>query len=248
MLDKIKKNYLKISVLFFVLFIILTIVASRQFKVVNPYKDKSIEDNSAGKYYSLIYNEGVLSSVTSNSTVINILKKDLLLFSRAFYYEDIDNTKLCAFTFMPDYKKISDNTYEFKGKYYGVSNLVTLKITNIKNNSVRLSISDDEKNNIDKQLSLNGPMTNLIENLPIEDKFYSVRYYQKSGEIITTFYDGYRIDSVDTALKKITDSLGVSTDLYKKKIKYFVNGFGERSIEDIKKNQSTYTLGSYWQQ
>lgn len=230
---------------FLIVLILLTggyFIGSRNigFRAVNPYSDNNEErDINDGKNNCIIYKSGNILNLSNSERIESDLKKDLLKYSRTFLYTKIDNSVLCAFTFKEGQKDLGNNVYEFTGKYYGASNLIKVKATEINNNFLKVSISEDKGNNLDGKLLLNGTFVDFVDTLPIDTDFYSIRFFQEDGTIIATFYIGYTRDTVEIVEKMINQALGENS-IDQSRIKYYVNGLGEYSLRDIKLNMPVF--------
>ena len=86
---------------------------------------------------------------------------------------------------------MTEKIIRFKGRYGALKNTITVEVTLLKKERIKISITDTKtKQNIDGELSSNSVRNQFIGTLPLEKDGYSIDYQTNSDTFLITSYDG----------------------------------------------------------
>ena len=193
-------------------------------------KPEPTEEQRASKR-ALLFESKEFTKALGSERNVRLAEQDLYTFAVTTSGEKPLETGAVGFTFTDEAKKIND-ILEFRGLFYGLSGTIKITVQSFDKEIVRMSITNLETGaNIDEYLTLNGPRSRLIVDLPIETDQYSIRYLYESDEVVVTYYDGFSVSSVDETvvlLKKYFQ------DLYSEDVATFtINTVGDRTLSEI---------------
>jgi len=234
-------RYLKIltaaAVIFIGALLLFFLVGARQ-GPVNPADNTLDDDPEAGLSYALLYNQGDLyNNIQQNDDNLRLIQEDLTLFARSTLSELSEPDVLIGFTLDNDFTQ-DDTLFKHTGRFYGVDDKIELLLSVLDRGVITLSITNTEDNtNIDNSLQLNGAVNNLIKQLPIEEDFYSIRYFNSRDEIVVGFFLGYSSDDVTVVENIFKESL--DKDFETANIVFSVTSVGTMTLQEIKEFQSS---------
>jgi hypothetical protein len=146
---------------------------------------------------------------TGNPTMDNMLRADMAFFARKSF-PVYDPTKQPSVLFdVTETPSFKEATYHFSGKYQKVGDAIDITFTVLKNDRIKVSITDKKTAvNIDSQLLSNSKINTFIGTLPVFTKDYRVAYALDTEKITVTIYGDYSDAKKVTALKAVSDALG----------------------------------------
>lgn len=193
--------------------IILLMSFGHQTRIQDPNKDDLL-DPDEGYSYAALYEHGELYETTDgNDDVMRLIQTDFVTFARNAIPELGDPSRRVGFTFIERAEKQGESTV-FKGRYYGSSDDVEIKLTNHGRGVYTMSMSNlITGKNVDELLQLNGRRNEFIKKLPINETYYSIRYQLVENRIVVSFYDGYSKKDVVAVETLLNNDLGSRRDI-----------------------------------
>ena len=204
-------------------------------KVQDPSKNKLEDDPRAGRDYAILYQQGNLYDfIDESDSNLMLIQKDLVTFIRETDPKFKDDEKLIGFTFDKRFDK-KDKEAFFTGYFYSLKDKIQLKVNLLGNGVIRLSVTNlKTKANVDKKLNLNGVKNTLLDTLPVDKDYYSVRYLNSTDEVVVTFYEGYSQQDIDGALGILKKAYGQS--FKEDDFTYNINGLGIFTLDQVVQN------------
>ena len=139
---------------------------------------------SSSKYANIVGETSGLAEKLGGVVQYDLLSEDIYYYGKVTYEDYRKGIKKIIGFNIRNEVKVKDNVLTIKGNYGSSSNQVEISVELLKNKRIKTKIKDTSINKtLDSYLPSSSDFNNLIANLPINDKKYTVEYSSRKDDI-----------------------------------------------------------------